>query len=269
MKGYGFVDIEHGTYHREKHEDAIFHRMKTCKSKEILFHHRSPTSTPNMIETAHPIFTKNKVYEYNYYLTHNGVIRNAELLKNLHKKEFKIKYTTEVKVSGDKVFNDSESLLHELALFIEGKKETMSACGTMAFILLQSDKNGKPINLYYGRNSSKELKMFMDKKELIISSDGKGSDVDEDKLWKYSYKHNNITAVDLDFALITTTSWRRDSVDEEEQGKKTIIEYPEKFDGIESQDRMYGFRNMGEVGLENEYMDELDDFAILDLFEQN
>ncbi len=189
-------------YIRELKEHEILSALSKNMSSEILFHHRKPTSTSNTKETAHPISAINDVYEHNYYLVHNGKVTNYEVLKNFHEHHYKIKYSTKVfdKIKKKDIFNDSECLLHELALYLEGKKTRMNIHGLSAFILLQTDKNDAPLKLYFGRNSvMKDLKMYIDKNEFIISSEGKGDLLEIDKLFTFDYKTAKVSEKDIKF----------------------------------------------------------------------
>ena len=210
-EGFGFINIDTMAYHRTKYEDEILGLMKKNKGKTILFHHRNPTSTWNSVETAHPILADDKVYKHKYYLTHNGKINNYLDLKKVHEKDFALKYKTYYEFKyGDKEwcsFNDSESLLHELAMYIEDTKSTkkLEAYGAIAFILLQTDKDDKPLNLYFGRNFRNPLKIVHNEKELTISSDGEGELVEANKLFKFNYDTGLTTYEALEFKPTETT----------------------------------------------------------------
>lgn len=211
-EGFGFINIDTMAYHRAKYEDEILGLMKKNKGKTILFHHRNPTSTWNSVETAHPILADDNLYKHRYYLVHNGKINNNTELKKVHEKDFAIKYKTYYEFKyGDKSwfsFNDSESLLHELAMYIEGtkKKKKLEAYGNMAFMLLQADKDNKPLNLYFGRNYRNPLKIIHNEKELTISSEGDGELVDANKLFKFNYDTGLTTYETLDFKVAESDS---------------------------------------------------------------
>lgn len=135
---------------RFEEEAECFYELSRIRSRLIQFHHRNPTSTANNAFQNHPITCETKKHAYS--LTHNGVIRNAEKLKDLHHKD--IEYSTQ----GSMNFNDSECLLHELVMRIEeGKKHKIRASGSIAFIILQMDKQKNLKKMYFGRNSSYPL----------------------------------------------------------------------------------------------------------------
>lgn len=163
---------------------------------EILFHHRIPTSTNNTVGTNHPIVAINKIYKHNYWFIHNGIIGNDFQLKTDHEK-LGIKYNTEE----DYRFNDSEALMHELILVIEGikKPEEFAAKGSIAFILLQTNKNDKAEALYYGRWGN-PLKLTYIKGMMILRSEHpNASDIEENKLFRYDYKTKETTSQDIKF----------------------------------------------------------------------
>jgi len=194
--GYGFVNISKGIHLRAKHEHEILGMLSRNPGSEILFHHRKPTSTFNSEETAHPICSNDNFRDHKYYLVHNGSIMNSNSLYSEHT-DLKLKYET---VCGETsyhtpIFNDSESLLFELALIIEGKKkeEEFAAYGKMAFILLQTDNDNIPLNMFYGRNEGKPLQMKLDNDKFSIASDIKGEELEPNYLFKFNYKDNVIT----------------------------------------------------------------------------
>ena len=193
IRGYGFLSVDKMKYNRAKWEQEIFHDMKGIKSSEILFHHRSPTSTKNSEMTAHPIFTDDPVYQYNYYMVHNGIIYNHRELKKKHENDFGIRYSTREIQDGVEVHNDSEALMHELILSIEGRDnktpKNIEAYGSVAFVLLQMNKSGKPLRLYFGRNSSPLEIVTVDNLLMIASNLGyqEAKEVNKDILYHFDY----------------------------------------------------------------------------------
>lgn len=198
--GFGFIDIVHGKHYRTKYEHQILHFLKHNRSTDILFHHRRPTSSPNCEEANHPISTGVN-FENKYYLVHNGAISNSQSLYHQHLNRYGLVYSTVVYMDqGRPVFTDSESLLMELALYLEGKKKDIDAVGGMAFILLKTDKDNKPLAIYFGRNNGSPLKMSAEKNELILSSEGDGDDVETNQLYELPYSDNQIIKRPLTFA---------------------------------------------------------------------
>lgn len=173
-------------------KDAIEY-LSQSKANEILFHHRIPTSTKNSVKTNHPIIASNDIYENKYYLIHNGIISNCNELKEEHEK-LGIKYNT---IEKDK-FNDSESLLHELVLIIEGYKKESDIVGSLAFIMLQTDKSNNPKNLFFGRNGN-PLSLFELENSITLRSLG-SENIESDKLFNYDYKTGKITHKEMTFS---------------------------------------------------------------------
>mgnify|MGYP001603947582 FL=1 len=207
--GFGFVAVVNNVvvHCRTKYEHQIMSQLKESNgSDEIIFHHRLPTSTINTADTAHPISTgRNKTYRHRYYMVHNGIVHNSEALKQKHKEEFGIRYATELTFKNSQkikeiAFNDSEALLHELALFLEGQKDTIEAKGSTAFVMVETDKKNRPLNLWFGRNDGSPLRIqYVKGNYLTISSEGEGTRVDVNKLYKLNYETGNITDKDLIF----------------------------------------------------------------------
>ena len=193
--GYGFVAIKDGNlkHFRSKYEHLILHDLKENKCSDILFHHRRPTSTHNVENAAHPLCSGDNFKDHKYYMVHNGSIHNS---KELYRKHTDAKLTYEsICGMGEfdmPIFNDSESLMLELALIIEGtkSKNDFAAYGSMAFVMIQTDNNGKPLNLYFGRNDGSPLKIKSGKNKLTIASDIEGEDVAINSLNKISYETN-------------------------------------------------------------------------------
>lgn len=145
-------------------------------------HHRFPTSTANVRNACHPFSTKD-FFENNYVAVHNGVVHNTLELRELHEK-LGIEYVSK-QDSGR--FNDSEALAYDLALYLEGFTTKLTARGSIAFIIIKRDSAGKPLMMFFGRNSNSPLKMKKTKHSLTLSSEGEGDVVEVDKLYSYSY----------------------------------------------------------------------------------
>lgn len=96
-QGFGYVAFDNtlDSYVRKETQQEIESCLLQTDTKSIMFHHRFPTSTPNLEDCAHPIFVSHKELKHDYYLTHNGVISNCDGLKTIHNK-LKYEYTTEV-----------------------------------------------------------------------------------------------------------------------------------------------------------------------------
>lgn len=202
-QGYGYVELKAGyvvAIIRTQTEKEIMEKLEKSTADEILFHHRTPTSTPNIIESTHPILVSNKSLKYNYYVVHNGMISNDDTLRDEHIKQG-FEYTTDLQkqyVSKNMVYNeamiwnDSESVAIDLCQAIETGKE-MTSKGSIAIIALQFEKTtGKAIALYFGRNNGNPLKIENDKNFFSLSSET-GKDLKTDNLYRFDYATNKIT----------------------------------------------------------------------------
>lgn len=194
-EGYGYIAIKQSGNVSKVARFQFEHEMKksleATKYHQVLLHHRYPTSTPNVPEATHPIFVSHEELTHDYYVTHNGVIKNEDDLKDEHEK-LGYKYTTEIytmykprlsrKVYHDRpLFNDSEAFAIELARTIEGKQPMVKATGAQAYIAIQCDKRGHAKAVYYGTNGGNTLVLDRSKDSIVIASEGHGTDVPEHK----------------------------------------------------------------------------------------
>lgn len=191
-EGFGYVAIKNDkvvSYQRAPTEHEIMLKLEKEDAPEILFHHRFPTSTPNMEEQAHPLFVSHELLSNQYYVAHNGVIRNSASRKIAHEK-LGLVYRTELlplwrtqtdklyKATTEKViFNDSEALAIDVALALEKKIKDIETEGSAAAIVLQI-KDGKVIDRIFFRNTLNPL-MYEDNNSMTtLTSSGKGKDID-------------------------------------------------------------------------------------------
>ena len=204
--GYGWISVNSpAIIGRATDESEAIKHLQAIKSSEIFFHHRTPTSTPNLLEAAHPIAVINPILKYRYYVMHNGIITNDDELKKEHEKAGFI-YNTEMETqvitrertyTYGKKFNDSEALAIELALTIETGGKELKAKGGTAFLCLQTDEAGHAIALYYGRNEGNPLKSYRQKEFWTLTSEGQGEMINAHKLYRYDYASGKITEADL------------------------------------------------------------------------
>lgn len=192
LEGFGLFDGQEMNIVRETKEDNILKWLCKYDSNLLMFHHRFPTSTDNVKKAAHPFATKKFFGKHQYILVHNGHITNAKELRTEHEK-MGIQYQS---VCNDGRFNDSEALLWDLALVLEGRKAKLEAAGGIAFICMRL-KKGKLDKLYFGRNYN-PLMMRFTKTQVRLSSAGEGVLAERDKLYTYNYKNNKVFTVDMD-----------------------------------------------------------------------
>ena len=180
-EGFGIISInEDGQYiiARATEGYKFMWDIHMNQSTMLLVHHRTPTSTPNLIKQTHPMVVSNGSLQKNYIVVHNGVVYNASEVKKKHE-ELGFLYETEMEGNvGEKKFNDSEAFAIELARFIEGQTNEIDIRGSVAFVALQVDKKTKKVEqLYFGRNEANPLKIAKSREILKLSSEGPGNEV--------------------------------------------------------------------------------------------
>lgn len=189
---------------REANEDNILKWLVKKDSNLILFHHRQPTSTVNVAKAAHPFSTKKYFGKVEYIMVHNGVIRNATELWAAHQK-LGIRYMS---LLDDLTFNDSEALMWDFCLTLEGRQDKMKASGNMAFICMKK-VNGKLVEMLYGRNTN-PLMIKRTPDSLELSSEGEGVSILSNMLYQFNFKTHVVTKSDMEFpvyAAASTTPW--------------------------------------------------------------
>lgn len=187
IEGFGLFNGKHLVKAAE--EDRILNWL--CKEKNdsdvILFHHRYPTSTENVRRAAHPFTTKSYFGDTEYILVHNGIINNPWDMHDKHEK-LGIEYQS---VLQNGKFNDSEALLWEVALTLEGKQEKVEATGNIAFVCMKLE-GGVMTKLYFGRNS-RPLNMLREKQGILLSSEGDGEAIETNTLYTWNYALKRMT----------------------------------------------------------------------------
>lgn len=182
--GFGFFLPQTNRLTHNTREGRILSLLKRENTKEVLFHHRLPTSTANVRNACHPFSTKEYFGDHSYILVHNGMISNTEALAKKHA-EYGIEYVSKQRLN-DK-FNDTEALLWDVAMVLEGWQEELEAQGSIAFVAVKLNKEKKPIAVYFGRNNRNPLKVKLTKTSLFISSEGEGKEVEPDMLHEFNY----------------------------------------------------------------------------------
>lgn len=171
-------------------ETRIKNLLKRSKGSnhEVLFHHRFSTSTADVPNACHPFSTKD-FFKNNYVGVHNGVISNDNALEK-QQQELGIEYISRQK-NGQ--FNDSEALIYDIAQVLEGQKEELTARGSIAFIMIKRNKDGKAKTLFFGRNTGNPLMMKRTKHSLTLSSQGEGTAIEPNQLYSFDYETQEIT----------------------------------------------------------------------------
>lgn len=185
-EGFGFYLPKENKLAHNTREKRILDLLgsEAYQSDEILMHHRFPTSTPNKQNACHPFSTKrNKaLFTHNYVLVHNGVVSNSKELKAKHD-ELGIQY---VSIQPDGKFNDSEALLYDVVLYLEGKQDEITAKGSIAFIVKRDDGA-----TFFARNTGSPLVYELTDEKLIIRSVGTGTEVRPNVLYEFLAKTKN------------------------------------------------------------------------------
>lgn len=158
-------------------------RLSAEDTSEVLFHHRFPTSTANVRNACHPFSTRWEGFKKNYVLVHNGYLFNDASLKRSHY-DRGIRYVSE---QSDGRFNDSEALLYDIALYLEGYQTELKAEGAIAFVMIEREGD-TPTRLLFGRNDSSPLIInYKPGKLMNLASEGQGRAVEPNELNVYDY----------------------------------------------------------------------------------
>lgn len=198
-QGFGIYDGEYDNLVHSPKEDGILNWLVKYPSSLMLMHHRFPTSTVNVKRAAHPFTTKKYFGDTEYILVHNGGIRNADELFCDHQ-ELGIEYHSWLQ---DLTFNDSEALLWDFALTMEGKQPELKARGGIAFIALQL-KKGKLKKMYFGRNTN-PLRIIRNRGGVALASELEdGEMIDAQKLYTWHYQAKRLTVKDFDIPNYAT-----------------------------------------------------------------
>lgn len=245
--GFGYVAVYKNKINvgRSTDEKGIRDQIMKETSGMIMFHHRKPTSTPNVIEATHPIFVSNEELDHDYFVVHNGVLSNETELKKVHEglgyvyntiieTETMTHYVS--KHTGNKYFNsiakvekfnDSESLAIEVARMLDGMTRKIDAIGTIAFIAYKvSKEDGSIVSMHYGHNSGNPLTLIDNKDYFCLASVG-GTDVPEDILYSLSLSGKTMgDLTEVAMPIGYTNSWKRDGFRYNDYGYSTQRSLP-------------------------------------------
>jgi len=192
-EGFGFFDRTRNRLRKATKERKILSQLKNTPSSSIMFHHRWPTSTDNVKNACHPFSTKDH-FDTNYVLIHNGHIQNSKELRVEHE-ALGITYNS---VQPDDGFNDSEALLWDVALTLEGKQDELKAYGNIAFIVLAMPRDKRKSTVLHFARNVQPLNMQLDETMILLASELDGEEIDSHKLYSYNYKSNKLTTKDFE-----------------------------------------------------------------------
>lgn len=188
QQGFGFAGLNANridTY-RAISEKGILNYLNEHQYSEIMFHHRFPTSTQNTLKSTHPFITK--IGDKRYYFVHNGIIQNADDLKEKHAKQG-ITYLSEQGAD----FNDSEALAWDFCLWLSNKQRKMAALGSVALVCLEVEKRtNRAKKLYFYRNNKVPLKIYKDKTLFLLTSAGNYTSIKRNWLYFWDYQTRQI-----------------------------------------------------------------------------
>lgn len=183
-EGFGVFDRTKTRLVRATKEKKMLGWLKNHESTSLMFHHRFPTSTRNRKSACHPFSTQNH-FDSNYVLIHNGHVSNSRSLRLAHEK-LGIEYHSWDQTEGK--FNDSEALLWDVALYLEGKQDKLEAYGGIAFVCLEIPKDKrKPTKLHFARNTN-PLNLLIEEQTIMLSSEGDGASAKPNTLYSLNYK---------------------------------------------------------------------------------
>lgn len=228
--------------------------VKLNPTKQLIFHHRQPSSSKNKISQTHPIKISSGDLKYDYYIVHNGVIQNDDARKAAHEKDLGYHYSTEAKVDGwygksEIMFNDSECLGYDIARFIEGQTDAIKTIGSAAFIIAQVTKKGQKIRkVFFGRNAGNPLKLEQTEDSIFLSSEGPGEVIEVDRLYSFTPAKQEIYEQEIS---IKTSSYKSsastDSAAEEKATNKTeVLSAKDDDDDFDRFDSYNGFNHYAE-----------------------
>lgn len=182
QRGFGLIEVAKSNIRVRRATEPVKALLDVARSNAptLLFHHRFPTSTENDMEQTHPILVSHDELTHDYYVMHNGIIRNPNECRREHEGlgyAYRTKTTESFQhyagYAGSTYsrFNDSEAFAIELARFIEKKSEGLKAYGAAAFIALAMDKKTKkPVTIFFGTNGGNPLQI-MEGTGLLIGSE--------------------------------------------------------------------------------------------------
>lgn len=167
----------------------------------LLFHHRTPTSSENLLSQTHPFAIRHKELGYTYHVVHNGVIGNCSDLYHKHK-ALGYRYRSDLTARADKylTFNDSESVAVEFARYLDGATKKIHATGSYALVAFREDKQTHAIDKVYMLAHNNPLSIVHDKDGLRFASELRGTALKADRLYVYDIAKDKLTHKAADLA---------------------------------------------------------------------
>lgn len=267
--GFGVMSIkEDGSFDIKRATSEILAcvDLRLTESKMVLFHHRIPTSSTNKCNQTHPIKVEHEDFDNDYYLIHNGVIRNTDDLFQQHIKEG-YHYSTFEQIDSSSQYNDSESLAFEIAKFIEGKSKEVTAFGTVAFFIVQVNKKTQKVEkIFFGRNDGNPMNIHQSGGQVFLSSEGKGAEVVEDYLYSFSptakkFKISKTKMIIDETAKVVETYWQAEKK-EEENLERSLVKTSTEIEEEVRQEQLEKEEEANTILQENEVLERMEEKAL-------
>ena len=227
--GFGSIFLEEdGSFGLERATGQIkaIIDIKLKEAKQIIFHHRQPSSSKNKISQTHPILIESGDLKNKYFIVHNGVIYNSDERRKYHEEELGYNYSTLKEEKGwgetkEWMYNDSETIGYDIARFIEGQTKKIKSAGSCAFIVARvSKKTGKINRVYFGRNESNPLHLASNgKSRITLSSEGKGDNIKKDMLYSFKLSDYKIVKKKMTVPTTATMTKEEEKAAEKEEAK--------------------------------------------------
>lgn len=176
QKGFGLIRATKDSVIVKRAVEPVKALLDISRAPEsvLVFHHRMPTSTDNTMDQTHPMVISQDDLAHDYYIVHNGVVRNAQEMFKEHTEVLGYTYRTfkDTHSTYYHKFNDSESFAIELARVIDGKQEVVRTLGSMAYMGIQVDKKTKkPVSAFWGTNGGNTLTWDETPSGIVIASE--------------------------------------------------------------------------------------------------
>lgn len=198
-QGFGwYSQTRKQTFHTPNEQEAI-RKLKSVEAQDLLFHHRMPTSTDNVLNACHPFTISGGKNEYVF--VHNGYLYNQYDLKAEHDK-LGIVYSS---MQPDGRFNDSEALAYDVARYLDGNQTELKANGAIAFVAIRK-RDG---HVFFARNTASPLYLLDTKRKFTLRSKGRGASVPVNTLHEYNNLGQRVSTAAL--AVPEYTSYAKPS----------------------------------------------------------
>lgn len=214
-------------------------------------------------------------------MVHNGVIWNDDIVSRTQQKDG-INY---VSIQPTGAFNDSEVLMYDIAQYIEGETDKLHVEGSIAFIMVQRNKDGKPVALFFGRNEGSPLKLTRFQDGFSLTSEGSTANIKANTLFRFDYETKEFSEEPLEIPYFSynqtsSTPYSGDyrgygygydwGPSDEDDDRREMDDYNAGF-GISPQplveNTLDRFENYGRYGLNQDQLDTLEQGIVQDIID--